>query len=596
MADIAAAAAAATATAEHQRIVPINPRAKDERERGAIQYIQKGGVPSPKGLFSFSYYYRHKPTKGNRNVAELTHKKAKIYIQGLMAYLDLVTAKGGPFQGWGILIYTDTTTLEDIEKLRALDKKLIEENDKLNKQKNKLIAEKGAIKKLPGNTNENEVWKFNKMKEINVQLDKIAEEQYNISELLYTQGEEEAIKRGFQTVVDHPSCILAVCSWPEYSPTRDTKKIDGTILRVFRHKAMMDFPDIPVCIRDADTYFTNDLEGMERTNFVEKLTTWEALLLDRLHASGKRLLLSGVPSYKRGWHKNLDPEFKGSTEETGEGSGLLAGLVTSLGGIPQWASGQLWNDSVSFIRRRCYIKADSGEISDLYSSTYVGKDEQVIVFIWLPELIDTTFFFYFDFSEGSLGGEGGHYATSWFYDKKRYSSFQRGVLDKLRESYPDAFLKSDGSPITDAFESPLRKIRYFHSARPQLVSNAENSDDEPSKKPTETEIREFKAKVAREFKKGVERGKLQEDNPIRDYIGMNNEDYGFLNPYIVTEAFRNPIYNDMMTLYFKTILDTYSVLCKRRKETREARMILSGEGGGGPRSQQQRRTTRRLRR
>lgn len=462
--------------------VPIDIRTNG----GSITYRYK--TPDyPVGVFSFTYYYRHEPTKANRNAGDPGFReKLMVYVNGITAYLRLTTRK--EFSGWKIVIYTDPATLADIKKLPILNEKI-------------------------------------------------------------------------QAILTHPNTIVAESIWKEYSS--NPYKIDGPILRVFRHKALMDFADIPVCVRDADTYFINDMPANTSDSrfeeFVERLAIWERLLLENMIKSGRQFLVAGVPEYSRVWHKNTLADF-GST-------GLLAGLVNSYGGIKEWASGELWQETVDFIQRRCSMVATNRghyEISNIWDKTYVGKDEQVMIFVWIPKLLERTFFFYFDFSEVFSNG---NFINSWANLKKynhttgkftRKTTPFKPALEQLISEYPMLVNRRNGNDI--AFnnyylESPYSKLLSF---RLDMIKPPHSPL--PGEKPTtKAEYREL---VEEKFDDIVSQGKLSADNPIRDYVDIDTDKMSRLNLYIVSEAFRNPIYNRIMTLLFENIRTRYQLACK----------------------------------
>jgi hypothetical protein len=453
---------------ERRRIVvPIAPGATS-REIGQIEY-NFNTPEEPTGIFSFTYYYRHRPSAGNRNVQEpLVAAKYFRYVKGMTSFLSLTTL--APFLGWKLVIYTDNNTLSNIE---------------------------------------------------------------NLPETPISPARSTAI-----ALLTHPSVIVARCEWPEYSQLQTTASIDGVILRVLRHKAMMDFSTVPVLIRDADTYFDTE---WDMHNFDEQLHRWESLLFQRHIESGKLFLVTGSPSYERRWHRNARKNF--------DSPGLLAGLVNCLPGIEEWRTGALWEESIRFIRGRCSIILESGVLSDILESTYIGKDEQIIIFIWVPVLLERTFFFYFDYA--SRGLEAGYYLGIWANPRSKWHP----VFAQLTTDFPGL--------NQDFGESP--SLKQFSLSIGDAIGTPTGTPPEGASAPvwTPPTREQTEEKYRRRFEQLVQQGKFTaEDAYVVDMALEEPFRTSLLNPFVVEYAFRKPFYNRVMYLMFRLNSELYHVVCQ----------------------------------
>jgi hypothetical protein len=311
--------------------VPLNESGDSPLKKGNIRYLYNRPIaeikPNVKGLFSLTYYYRANVRQSNRNVEYgKQFDKINMYRQGLNAYVTIVSLNKifKVFKDFYVVLYTDLDT---------------------------------------------------------------------IASLLTIEDEVHILRDIFK----HPKVILGVCSWPEFSPfyappgltivgrqpTAPTteeesgtaaakpqapksidppdendrtdiqwKKVDGILLCMMRFRSFVDFQKIPIFVRDADTYFDTTL-----SEFPILLGNWEQTLYanhQREHdARNLPMLLASTPSYKKPWHKNLRLMV---AENVGHAyAGYLAGMVNTLGGIPEWESGCLWEKCIQFVRERYAI-------------------------------------------------------------------------------------------------------------------------------------------------------------------------------------------------------------------------------------------------
>lgn len=206
----------------------------------------------------------------------------------------------------------------------------------------------------------------------------------------------EQHRREWEEIKAHPNVIFAVVVWPEYAVGYGTLNttIDNAVLRALRLKAFHDFPDCPVFIRDADTLFENLVRVR---SIVKELVVWESTLLENLKRifqpnSPYRMLIASQPSYQRQWHIHPDTGVKTS--------GCYAAVTSSLGSMKEWADGSLWRKCLAYLRAHTkIIRHASGErIPDnLNRPTYIGKDEQLLSYVILPNAFNRVYFYYLEY-------------------------------------------------------------------------------------------------------------------------------------------------------------------------------------------------------
>ena len=195
-------------------------------------------------------------------------------------------------------------------------------------------------------------------------------------------------------IVRHQNIIFGVIRWPEYS-VGDGKgtTMDNAMLRAFRMKALCDFPDIPVFVRDADTLFENILKIRTIHNEIIK---WEATLKDELERIYKetpcRIIVATQPNYNRQWHVH---------PVTGEKTvGCYAAITSTLGGVEECINGSLWRACLKYLRSTSKITNPSGSKllpSNSGAPTYIGKDEQLLSYVFIPMIFDKIYFYYLEY-------------------------------------------------------------------------------------------------------------------------------------------------------------------------------------------------------
>ena len=140
----------------------------------------------------------------------------------------------------------------------------------------------------------------------------------------------------WNTIAKHPNVIFGVIQWPEYSVgAGDGMVMDNAMIRAFRLKALTDFPEIPVFVRDADTLFENIVKVK---TIYEELTAWELTLKTELEKIDNetpcQIIIATQPNYHRQWH--VHPLTRDFTV------GCYAAVTSTLGNIPDCKNGFLW--------------------------------------------------------------------------------------------------------------------------------------------------------------------------------------------------------------------------------------------------------------
>jgi hypothetical protein len=232
-------------------------------------------------------------------------------------------------------------------------------------------------------------------------------------------------------IAKHQNVIFGVVRWPEYSVgTGDGTTMDNAMLRAFRMKALCDFPDIPVFVRDADTLFENILKI--RTIYNE-ITTWEATLkkeLERIYKeTPSRIIVATQPNYNRQWH--VHPVTGDKTV------GCYAAITSTLGGVEECVNGSLWKACLKYLRSTSKITNPSGNKlspSNSGAPTYIGKDEQLLSYVFIPMIFDKIYFYYLEY----IQVEGIKVITT------ETTPFAQTLIEKGITRYPSPYMISRG--------------------------------------------------------------------------------------------------------------------------------------------------------
>lgn len=249
----------------------------------------------------------------------------------------------------------------------------------------------------------------------------------------------------WQMIAAHPNTVFAVVNWPEYAvgSKADGKTIDNAILRALRFAAFADFPDIPVFIRDADTLFENILKVRD---IRKELAAWEGTLLAVLKGlfappAIYRLLIASQPNYHRQWH--INPVSGKAT------TGCYAAVTSSLGGIPEWKDKSLWRKCLAYLRSTSAViqRGDERMPNDIDKPTYIGKDEQLLSYVIIPEMLAQIYFYYFEY----IQVEGTKIMDT------SGTPFARDLLAAGYTRYPSPYRVSLGEPMPSLDAPPEKR-------------------------------------------------------------------------------------------------------------------------------------------
>lgn len=467
---------------------------------GTIEYTWNN-PEEPAGVFSFVYYFRR--AAANRNIEAGVDRNTRghpyaIYIAGLELYLGI--AKSAAFAGWKVVVYTDETTLEHIDEYM-----------------------------------------------------------------------KNPMKRKIKALLSDPSVIVATVRWPQYAPFPSTatskekrSRVDNPILRCFRYHAFVAFR-CPVFVRDADTYFgIESLQDMESNvasydetlaHFIEKVGLWEhTLFMEHSKYSAKHgtpMLYGTNIDYYRGWHynkrlaKEVETEYFGrkyketSWKKVPDSLGAYAGMINYLGGIREWASGELWQDSVEFIQQSCHILPVEGISSNVGEKTNIGKDEQIPLFVWLPKLFSKTFFLMFPFADDN--------ASIMYFESSRTPFFNKAyhaLRKDLEKKGIDMFEEKRGEYSSQKYWS-LKNDKFFYSPYRKLQH-----------------FQQIKYIAEGELQKWIAAGLTDSEDPILSFLDMEKKYILFSNPYTVIEAFRTPKWDSMLRVLYTSFQHAYVVACR----------------------------------
>lgn len=308
----------------------------DDPSKGTIKYKMKG---APTGIFSSAYYFRETDclTCTDYKGQDSPWVKTDVYKTGLLQYLRVTEQP--EFTGWKLVLYIDQHSIEN-----------------------------PVFKNSATSTNSTRIQKHNKE---------------------------------WAEIENHPNIVFAVIDWPEYAvgSKGDGKTIDNAIIRALRMKALHDFPDIPVFVRDADTLFENLVKNDKILNgdppLYKKIAAWESTLLkaikEKFSNSQYKILIASQPNYQRQWHVHPDTGVKTT--------GCYAAVTSTIGNIPEWADGSLWRKCLVYFRKHSTVIQQGAERkpNNISKPGYIGKDEQLLSYVVIPNIFDKVYFYYLEY-------------------------------------------------------------------------------------------------------------------------------------------------------------------------------------------------------
>jgi hypothetical protein len=365
--------------------VPISTSLSDKDKNGFFRYLQSSPTnKSIKGIFAFSFYFGgyYETSSPEEHKRLLLGVLFNLYIQGILLYTRIIQQEASVFQDWKCLVYMDTKTYT---LLKTIHSELVAA---LEKAKTEPVSEEEYKKKM----NEKAMAFMQYPWSVPNEFSPEKQADLDIRRMASLRREE-----GFEyySFVDNPFLDICIVDWPYYD-SNSKGSVNGDILRLMRFRSFFDFPKIPVFVRDADTLFqfmTGTINSKKILTDANKLYEWEANFLEgALHHPNTLIFGTGL-HYKKDWHKNL---LKKRTAPTG----ALAGFQSAMPSVACFQDETLWDDSIDYVMARSVREIKNGYItySNERSSLNVGKDEQILLFVFIPRCIDSIFFFEVDFS------------------------------------------------------------------------------------------------------------------------------------------------------------------------------------------------------
>lgn len=189
-------------------------------------------------------------------------------------------------------------------------------------------------------------------------------------------------------IATSPHVDLVIVTWPYYSQTE--RQVNGDVLRCMRLRSFFDFPDRPVFLRDADTLWAiNDYATGRKTLNTQpaQLLKWESTFYESAKRYPATFVLGTSLAYKQRWHHN-----KGGKRFAPLGA--FAGFQSALPRVPCFQTKELWEEAVRYILSRS--RRTAGRFSNEDDSMNIGKDEQILTFLFVPACLPSIFFFELD--------------------------------------------------------------------------------------------------------------------------------------------------------------------------------------------------------
>ena len=271
-------------------------------------------------------------------------------------------------------------------------------------------------------------------------------ENYGI--VVYTDESTYEILRPLLMV--YPKIILAIAHWEQF---RIASTISGTVMRCLRFQALEAFPNSHIIVRDADSIFVSEIEGLDylysigykttddktgapiedyREYLIEKIGAWEKQFIEMWFREGSPLLFGVQLGYVYSWHadfpfiwathtdKNANPNYVNRIKNSGgmnqnigiesggrfkyyakkhgddlfiqAPAGIYAGFTNFLNTRPT----DLWLLSFDYIQTRYKLITQKNGGQNISNSVLwiedVGKDERILIFAILIKYWSLCFF------------------------------------------------------------------------------------------------------------------------------------------------------------------------------------------------------------
>ncbi len=390
--------------------VPISTTLEN-KNNGTIHYIHS--LPKATdiaGIFSFTFYFPYHDETIYDVEMEIVRNP---YLNGLSLYTQLCQKEDSVFKGWKVLIYTDAFTFREIQKI---------------------------------------------------------EKEYSDTLLIHT---EKPLNLTNNEVIE-----FAIVDWPYYNSYMDASiqgHVNGDILRCMRFRAFFDFPTIPVFVRDADTLFTTAwVRGMFTFIDVqitkEELYEWEANFLKGALALPNTFIFGTSLFYKKPWHNNKYTERYSPF-------GAFAGFQSVIPNVPCFQNLTLWDESMEYLLQHSKrLNTSSKNKLNFLTADYsnksnpqkVGKDEQLLLYVFLPTCRESIYFFELDYTISRT-----HISKGKTRSKPDYPTiiFERGSNTTIQKYFNEAiaskFAISMNKQIEEAQSKNRNDKQIFQDSQPK---------------------------------------------------------------------------------------------------------------------------------
>jgi hypothetical protein len=273
------------------------------------------------------------------------------------------------------------------------------------------------------------------------------------SVVVYTDASTLPILQSAFPSSTYPQLVLCVVDWPVYTDSDGLP--ERNVFRCLRYQCAELFPTQICCIRDADTLFqrviTNCKEKSETlAEFSHSLGTWEQTFIDTWLGTEliqKPIVIGTDYSYGKDWHSNVPQNFplRASTSYLERWAskkmglpfesplGVFAGFVNF--GPDKSTFRDIWTRSVQYLLSRFsmvrggfeneYKRIVSNKHAQYLTGGIVGKDEKIILFVFLRFYIDHCFFFsiQYQLENGSSGTLPGGFVAEPFTKNEKYNLY-----------------------------------------------------------------------------------------------------------------------------------------------------------------------------
>ncbi len=243
---------------------------------------------------------------------------------------------------------------------------------------------------------------------------------------------------------------FAVVHWKEYSPKKNMLFVEDTVMRIFRFRAFVDFPEQIVFVRDADTLFMEKIENGFPEEYIHLIKEWEMNVLEGQKKTGKPFLVGTSIHYGSDYHINRYTQMISQ--------GAFAGFVNSLGNIPQFTNSSLWYEAIEYLRKGMKMVSPYGGttlvIENEGTKYEIGKDEQILIFVFIRELLEETYFYNLAYPSMSYNGNERRKELVKEFTKQKNNKELKYVLDIDPDSVKYVF-SNEGNP---GFHSNCKEI------------------------------------------------------------------------------------------------------------------------------------------